>query len=549
MATGRLAVLSNVNMNMVIRMLQKQAEVYDAEGYGNELGALLNPASSYHAFQPDITFLIMDLAELLEHDYDPQTAKERIGNWFQTLGGCLPEHGVFYVSDAYLWAVELAVLADPERKQQLESLWSAALQQLTEKHSNVRIFPYRWIIEHQGEEKAFSLKMWYMGKVLLGMETQSLLAEKILQQAELEERTPKKVLVLDLDNTLWGGLAGETDHTPVLLSEDHSGLAYKNLQRVIKLMQEQGVLLAIASKNNEEDAMEILEHHPHMLLGPEDFAARRINWDPKPDNIRKMAEELNLGTDSFVFFDDSEAEREMVRQMLPEVTVPDFPARPEELAPCMAKIYEEYFARAVITKEDREKTAQYRANAGRNAMAEQAVSFEDYVKKLEICLIPVDPKEHLDRLTQLLNKTNQFNLTTRRYTREQMQQIVEDAGKRVFLYQVTDAFGDNGIVAAAIVDTAGELPEITDLVMSCRVMGRNIENAVIDRIEEQMQEEGYTGLRGRYIPTAKNKPVEALYEKLGYHRTESTQEGGTCYEITLAERPERAYWLKETLYD
>lgn len=113
MATGRLAVLSNVNMNMVIRMLQKQAEVYDAEGYGNELGALLNPASSYHAFQPDITFLIMDLAELLEHDYDPQTAKERIGNWFQTLEGCLPEHGVFYVSDAYLWAVELAVLADP----------------------------------------------------------------------------------------------------------------------------------------------------------------------------------------------------------------------------------------------------------------------------------------------------------------------------------------------------------------------------------------------------------------------------------------------------
>lgn len=316
-----------------------------------------------------------------------------------------------------------------------------------------------------------------MGKVLLGMETQSLLAEKIVRQAELEERTPKKVLVLDLDNTLWGGLAGETDHTQVLLSEDHSGLAYKNLQRVIKLMQEQGVLLAIASKNNEEDAMEILEHHPHMLLGPEDFAARRINWDPKPDNIRKMAEELNLGTDSFVFFDDSKAEREMVRQMLPEVTVPDFPARPEELAPCMAKIYEEYFARAVITKEDREKTAQYRANAGRNAMAEQAVSFEDYVKKLEICLIPVDPKEHLDRLTQLLNKTNQFNLTTRRYTREQMQQIVEDAGKRVFLYQVTDAFGDNGIVAAAIVDTAGELPEITDLVMSCRVMGRNIETS------------------------------------------------------------------------
>lgn len=549
MATGRLAVLSNVNMNMVIRMLQKQAEVYETEGYGNELGLLLNPASSYHAFQPDITFLLMDLAELLEHDLDPQNATERIGSWFRTLDGCLPDRGVFYVSDAYLWAVELAVLADPERKQQLESLWSAELQKLTEKHANVRIFPYRRIIEQQGEEKAFSLKMWYMGKVLLGIETQTILAEKILQQAKLEERSPKKVLVLDLDNTLWGGLAGEADHTPVLLSEDHSGLAYKNLQRVIKLMQEQGVLLAIASKNNEEDAMEILEHHPHMLLHPEDFAIRKINWEPKPDNLRKMAEELNLGTDSFVFFDDSEAEREMVRQMLPEVEVPDFPARPEELATCMVKIYETYFARAVITKEDREKTAQYRANAGRNAMAKQAVSFEDYVKKLEICLIPVDPKEHLDRLLQLLNKTNQFNLTTGRYTREQLQQITENAGKRVFLYQVTDTFGDNGIVAAAIVDTTGELPEITDLVMSCRVMGRNIENAVIDRIERQMQEEGYSGLRGRYVPTAKNKPVEAFYERLGYRETGTTPDGGKCYEITWPEKPERIYWLKESLYD
>ena len=534
---------------MVIRMLQKQAEVYETEGYGNELGLLLNPASSYHAFQPDITFLFMDLAELLEHDLDPQNATERIGSWFRTLDGCLPDRGVFYVSDAYLWAVELAVLADPERKQQLESLWSAELQKLTEKHANVRIFPYRRIIEQQGEEKAFSLKMWYMGKVLLGIETQTILAEKILQQAKLEERSPKKVLVLDLDNTLWGGLAGEADHTPVLLSEDHSGLAYKNLQRVIKLMQEQGVLLAIASKNNEEDAMEILEHHPHMLLHPEDFAIRKINWEPKPDNLRKMAEELNLGTDSFVFFDDSEAEREMVRQMLPEVEVPDFPARPEELATCMVKIYETYFARAVITKEDREKTAQYRANAGRNAMAKQAVSFEDYVKKLEICLIPVDPKEHLDRLLQLLNKTNQFNLTTGRYTREQLQQITENAGKRVFLYQVTDTFGDSGIVAAAIVDTTGELPEITDLVMSCRVMGRNIENAVIDRIERQMQEEGYSGLRGRYVPTAKNKPVEAFYERLGYRETGTTPDGSKCYEITWPEKPERIYWLKESLYD
>ncbi len=549
MAAGKLAVLSNVNMNMVIRMLQKQAQVYETEGYGNELGVLLNPASSYHTFQPDITFFIMDLAELLEHDFSPEAAEEKIADWFGTLDGSLTEKGIYYISDAYLWAVELSVLADPERKLQLEGLWSAALEKCREMHANVRVFPYRSMIEQLGADKAFSPKMWYMGKVLLGMEAQSVLVQKLFYYAELEYRTPKKVLVLDLDNTLWGGLAGEAEHTPVQLSEDHGGLAYKNLQRVLKLMQSQGVLLAIASKNNEVDAMEILEHHPHMVLRPGDFAARRINWDPKPDNIRRMAGELNLGTDSFVFFDDSEAEREMVRQMLPEVEVPDFPARPEDLADCMTEIYRKYFARAVVTAEDLEKTAQYHANADRKALEGQAASFEDYLKKLEICLIPVDPKEHLDRLTQLLNKTNQFNLTTHRYSREQLQQITEDPGKSVFLYQVTDVFGDNGIVAAAIVDQTGELPEITDFVMSCRVMGRNIENAVMDRIEEQMQEKGFSKVCGKYVPTAKNKPVETFYERLGYRETGTTPEGGRCYELTLAEKPERVYYLKETLYD
>ena len=549
MAAGKLAVLSNVNMNMVIRILQKQAEVYDTEGYGNELGVLLNPASSYHTFGADITFFIMDLAELLEHDFDPDSAREKIDGWFRTLDASLPTQGIFYVSDARLWAVELSVLADPERRLTLEWLWSEALEKFRKKHANVRVFPYRSLVEKLGEEKAFSPKMWYMGKIPLGMEMQALLAEKIAYYAELENRIPKKVLVLDLDNTLWGGLAGEADHTPVQLSEDHSGLAYKNLQRVLKLMQRQGVLLTIVSKNNEADAMEIIEHHPHMVLRAGDFAARRINWDPKPDNIREIAEELNLGTDSFVFFDDSDAEREMVRQMLPEVTVPDFPTRPEDLAPCMVKIYETYFARAVVTAEDLEKTAQYRANADRKAMEGQAASFEEYLKKLEICLIPEDAKENLDRLTQLFNKTNQFNLTTNRYTTEQMQQIVEDAGKRVFLYRVTDIFGDNGIVAAAIVDITGELPEITDFVMSCRVMGRNIENAVIDRIELKMQEEGFAGIRGKYLPTAKNKPVSELYEKLGYRETHTTPEGGKCYEIHWQEKPERVYYLKETLYD
>ncbi len=292
---GKLALLSNVNMDYAVRMLAKETEVYRPEGYGNELGVLINPESSYHAFRPDITFLLVDLMELLGHELDLERAAEKIGGWFSQLAGGLREGEVYYVNDAWLWGVELGAAADPGRKAALEGLWQARLEELCRSRANVRIFPYRHVIETLGEERAFSLKTWYMGKVLHSSEALKRLWGLILEKARWEVRVPRKVLLLDLDNTLWGGLAGERDHSPIALSEDHEGLAYKNLQRVLAQMQEQGVLLGIVSKNNQEDAMEILQEHPHMVLRPCAFAARRINWEPKHENVREIAKELNLG--------------------------------------------------------------------------------------------------------------------------------------------------------------------------------------------------------------------------------------------------------------
>ncbi len=543
----KIALLSNVNMNFVIRMLQKEAEVYEAEGYGNELGILMNPASSYHAFAPEITFLIMDLMELLEHDLDSENAGKRVAAWFSGLEGCISKEGIYYVSDAYLWGVELGAVYDTGRKAALEMLWQEQLTLFCQKHSNVRIFPYHHMIEKLGEDNAFSLKMWYMGRILLSPEAQKRLCEEILDRRNLEARIPKKVLLLDLDNTLWGGLAGEADHTPIVLSEDHAGLAYKNLQRVIAQMQRQGVLLAIVSKNNEEDAQSILAEHPHMVLRPECFAAKRINWKPKHENIVEIAQELNLGTDSFVFWDDNPTERQLVRELLPEVIVPEFPDRPEELAPDMVEIYKNYFAKTTVTKEDLEKTSQYAANAKRSELEEKAGSFEEYLKQLEIVVTRVTPKEHVERLTQLVNKTNQFNLTTKRYTQSKMQEVLGDADKRIFLYQVADRFGDNGVVAAVIVDVKGSLPVVEEFVMSCRIMGKNIEYAVVEDIENTLRGEGFAGLKGIYLPTPKNKPVEKLYEQLGY-----TKAGKLCvdgvegceYEIQWSEVPKRVYYVE-----
>ena len=541
--TPRIAVLSNVNMNYMIRLLKKEYEVYDSEGYGNELGTLMNPASSYHSFDPQITFLVMDLMEVLEHELDPEAGAACIDRWFGMLEGSLDSRRLYYISDAYLWGPELTVIWDPDRKRVLESLWQERLNALCQKHANVFILPYRHMVEELGEENTFSLKMWYLGKILHTNEAQKRLGSLIAGKAALQGRTAKKVLALDLDNTLWGGLAGEAEHTPIALSDDHGGLAYKNLQRVILQMQRQGVLLVIVSKNNEADALEILNKHPHCVLRPQCYAAYRINWSPKHENILALAKELNLGIDSFVFWDDNPTERELVKTMLPEVTVPDFPEKAEELAPAMAEIYHTYFEKASLTKEDLEKTESYAANAQRNRLQEQSADFGTYLKQLQIEIVREDPAANVERLTQLVNKTNQFNLTTVRYDQVKMQEILQNDSKRVFLYRVKDRFGDNGIVAAAIVDlTEGSLPVMEELVMSCRVMGKNIEYAIVEDIENQLLEAGYTRLAGQYLPTAKNKPVEMLYENLGYEIVEQTEDGSKKYEIDLARRPRRVYY-------
>ena len=530
----RVALLSNVNMNMAARLLQDAFTVYETEGYGNELGILMNPVSSYHAFAPEITFMVMDLMELLEHDLSPETARAKVERWFQTFASAMKRTCIYYISDAYLYGPEMEVAASFLDGASLERIWNERLMEFGRQYGNVRILPLHREISMLGEEKAFSLKMWYMGRILYSPELLKRLTNLMIQRADMEFRTPKKVLALDLDNTLWGGLAGEHDRTPVQLSEEHAGLAYKNLQRVILQMQRQGVLLVIVSKNNEEDAMELIRNHPHMVLREDDFAARRINWRNKDENLRELAEELNLGLDSFVFFDDDPKERMLVQTALPQVAVPAFAERVEDLTVVMTSIFREYFAKAVHTKEDREKTRQYADNAKRVSMQEAAGSFEDYLKNLQIEITRVRADEHSNRVTELLNKTNQFNLTTVRHEAAEVAAILQNPKKRVFAYRVKDCFGDNGVVAVLIVDVA-DTPVIEEFVMSCRVMGRNVERGLIGHVSECLVKEGFGVLRGIYLPTAKNRPVESLYEQLGFALKETGEDGAKYYEKALGQ--------------
>lgn len=543
----RVAVLSNVNVNSIIRALKNEFDVYEPEGYGNELLLLLDKNSGYYRFAPEVTFLWMDGMELIHHRTGKQEAEAFIGEWFDTLVQVLPDEGLFFLSDIYLWGAETPLLENEERYF-IEELFRNRLEEFCREHANAYVLPYHRLAARLGEEQAYSSTMWYLGKIPFSQTMQKAMCGMMREKMDLCTRIPKKVLVLDLDNTLWGGLAGETDKEPILLSEEHMGLAYKNLQRVLKQMEEKGVMLAVASKNNEADAFEIIDNHPHMVLGREDFVGFKINWDIKAENLRTLAEELNVGLDSFVFFDDSSVEREQIKELLPEVTVPDFPEKPQLLPEVMIDIYRRYFEKLSVTEEDKNKTAQYAANVKRMQLKQEAIDISSYLKQLRIQVTEVDVDANVERLYQLVNKTNQFNLTTIRYTREELLGYLKRTDKLLKLYRVTDKFGDNGITGAVIVDMSKEVPEIEEFVLSCRIMGRFIEHAIVDKLEQELLNRGFEKLRSRYVKTAKNAPVRMLFEELGYNVINSSGEEKR-YEISLADRPERVYYIEEWRQD
>jgi FkbH-like protein len=347
---------------------------------------------------------------------------------------------------------------------------------------------------------------------------------------------PKKALVVDLDNTLWGGVVGETGPHGIALGDSPDGEAFRAFQKYLRSLAERGVLLAVASKNNERDALEPFEKNPDMVLRLDDFAAFEINWEPKGTTIARLARTLNLGLDSFVFFDDNPAEREQVRQSLPEVEVIEVPADPAEYVRALQAAC--LFETTGLTGADKERAGQYAVERRRRALEESSASLDDYLRSLEMRALarPIDEPD-LGRVVQLLSKTNQFNLTTRRHTREQVLALLHDAGSIGLTVRVRDRFGDHGLVAVllGVSEENGSVKtlRIDTWLMSCRVIGRTVESFSLRSLLERARGLGYERVRGEFIPTPKNALVGQLYDSLGFRRV-STEPGGTVvYAVDL----------------
>ena len=374
----------------------------------------------------------------------------------------------------------------------------------------------RWM-ELAGARNAHNPKLWYMGKIGFGNDVFKEAARDLRAALQGMAGAARKLVLLDLDETLWGGIVGDGGWEGIRLGgHDATGEAFVDFQTALKALKNRGVLLGIVSKNEEEIALEALSRHPEMVLRPADFAGWRINWRDKVANIRDLVQELNLGLQSAVFIDDNQVERSRVREALPEVLVPDWPE--DRLLYRKALLDLDCFDTPSITEEDLERTRLYAAERRRVAVRDEAQTFEDWLRTLET-RVTVERlnASNLPRGAQLLNKTNQMNLSTRRLSEVELSAWAGDEGHYVWTYRVADKFGDAGLTGIASLEVDQGSATVVDFLLSCRVIGRRVEETVLHHLALAARQLGLRQLTARYVPTPKNKVCLAFWrERSGF---------------------------------
>ena len=489
--------------------------------YGNYQQEILNPVSGLYEFQPDLVILLPNHRDLSINSRITNQDVTFVDNSYRNLWGVIqrqnPCHIIqmgFDVPMQGSWGTLEDSLAEGRGRfiRQLNELLSYNMP------SGVSYLDINRVAHEVGHE-FYNLTEWYSSKQYPGTAALPLLADVITAQIRAAFGLSSKVLVLDLDNTLWGGIIGEDGISGIVLGPPSpEGEGYLDLHRFAKDLKEKGGLLAICSKNNLADAQRPFNEHDSTLLKLDDFVVFTANWQDKASNIKEMAEKLSLGLDSFVFLDDNPLERSWVRAQLPQVVVPECGNKPWSMLHALRR--GRYFETVAVTGEDLERHQSYKANINRKEMESQSASLEDFLAGLDMIAEsgPVDDRT-LVRVTQLINKTNQFNLTTQRYTEEQVRSMMDSPSWWTRWYRLKDRFGDHGLIGVVLAQKNQEEWVIDTWLMSCRVLGRKMENYMCQDILTAAREAGAGKVYGNYIPTAKNMLVKDLYKQVGFEPT------------------------------
>lgn len=537
----RIAILGGSTTTEVRGMLELfllangiRPEFYES-GYNRYSEDILFENQDLWKFKPDVVFIhttwrnVSRFPELMEPEAEVEEQLRQEVARFVTLWQKIQSGlGALIIQNnfdlPYLRQLGNLEAAEPYGRVNFLTRLNAEFAAYARQHPQFLMNDILYLSAQLGLEEWHGRTYWYNFRMAVSPTGTIAIAQSVAALVKSVYGKAKKCLVVDLDNTLWGGVVGDDGVQNLILGRDHPvGEAFLDFQRYVKDLQRRGIILAVCSKNDVENAKEGFSH-PDSILKIADFGAFKANWNPKPENIREIAAELNIGLDSIVFVDDNPAERALVAGQLSEVATPDVGSD----VSCFAEILEggRYFEVHKVVQDDLNRSAFYRLNAERNAYQAAFRDYGEFLTSLEmVAEIASFTPVYLERITQLINKTNQFNLTTRRYTGAEVDAIAQDP-RYVTLYgRLADKFGDNGLVSVLVGRTVNDSLEMDLWLMSCRVLNREMEFAMFDALVEECQRRGIRKIVGFYIPSKKNSLVADHYRNLGFSACGVNDEG------------------------
>ena len=493
-----------------------------------------NQSSDFYKFEPDITFLIIDIRSFFgENFYFPYNIssderKSFVKNKISELENLIQQfnnnlNSKLVITNFNIPSYSPNGIIETKNEfsfhEMIEEI-NNALRNISKQNDSVYVYNFNNFISKFGEKNIFDYRKFYVGDIQIAFNFIPYLANDLMGYIKPFSSKNKKCIVLDLDNTLWGGIVGEDGFDGIELGHTSNGKAFVDFQKHLLSLWHQGIILAINSKNNYDDAMKVIQEHPNMILREKNFASIQINWNDKAQNLNQIASEINIGTNSMVFFDDDKINQERIKQEFPEVLTIELPKDSSQYSSILKEIND--FNVLQRTDEDAKRGEMYAQQRERNELKQSISNIDDFLKQLNIQVKIKKSNEFLiPRISQLTLKTNQFNLTTKRYHEEEIREFTNNKNYEVGCAQVEDKFGDNGITGVYIVDKNEKNWIIDTFLLSCRIMGRGIEDAILSQILKDAKQNGVEEVRAKFIPTEKNKPSENFLSDFGFKKQEN----------------------------
>lgn len=530
LARFKLGLVSNATTDFLKPLLEVSAlrhglalEICAAD-FGQGMQEALDPASKVNQFAPDAVLLAIDHRGLPFRStgggqWPPFDAQPALAQLAEMRAGFRRNSGATCLVQTLPAPPELlfgsldAALAGSLRS--AIGRFNAALAEDAARQGDLLV-DVEWLAQSVGLDHWYDDRNWYIARLPFAQRALPLYADFVARIPAAMRGKARKCLVLDLDNTLWGGVIGDDGLDGIALNQgDARGEAYRSVQAAAADLRRRGVVLAVCSKNDDAAARLPFRSHPGMILKEDDIAVFVANWNDKATNLERIAAQLELGLDALVLLDDNPAERDLIRQALPQVAVPELGDDPSTYA--RALLAGGYFESIALTAEDLVRAEQYRNNAARGQLLEASRDLDEFLRSLDmrIEMAPFDATGR-KRITQLINKTNQFNVTTRRYTDAQVAAFESSPAHYTLQVSVRDRFGDNGMVSVVICERGPEEWRIDTWLMSCRVLNRRIEEAICNRVARDARQAGARRLLGQYLPTERNGIVADLFQRLGF---------------------------------